>query len=136
MGNRGSERGGPGRDARPPTTNRRVATTVARRPVPLPAIVARRARFHSIVPEKPFSVGTPPRHPDHGDGLGVDELLTAWVANAQGVHEPDTLDDCADYARYLEERDRAAHDAGELCRRLRERLATWIAAQRGPTPTT
>jgi hypothetical protein len=55
--------------------------------------------------------------------LSVDDLLAGWVSSLHAVHEPDTLDDCADYARYLDEVNRARHDADALCRRLHEEVA-------------
>lgn len=104
----------------------------------MPTFLATRMPPRAFAPTKSYALGaTPPAPtPASRDGLDVDDLLTAWIANAQGVHEPDTLDDVSDYARYLEDRDRAARKAGDLCRQLRERLADWIADQRTTVPGT
>lgn len=110
----------------------------------MPTFLATRMPPRAFAPTKPYALGaTPPAPtpaaaptPASRDGLDVDDLLTAWIANAQGVHEPDTLDDVSDYARNLEDRDRAARKAGDLCRQLRERLADWIADQRTTVPGT
>jgi hypothetical protein len=59
----------------------------------------------------------------------VDDLLTAWVSTARGLRGPDTLDDCADYSRYLDEVNRAIREADALCRCLRERLARWATEE-------
>ncbi len=134
MGNRSG-----GRDGAGPGHGRRVRSAArmhnpivggaARRSVPLPIVLARRVRLRTFAPDpQPPSSCGPRLLPE---GCTLDDLLTAWIASARGVHEPDTLDDCGDYARYLDEVNRAAHDADVLCRRLRERLSAWVAVQDG-----
>jgi hypothetical protein len=86
----------------------------------LPAVLARRARLQQPVPT-PRPALAPPRV--SCTVLSVDELLAGWVSSLHGVHEPETLDDCSDYARYLDDVNRARHDADCLCRRLHEELA-------------
>ena len=48
--------------------------------------------------------------------LTVAELLTGWLANARDLRAPDTLDDCADYARHLEASQRITTDAAARAR--------------------
>jgi hypothetical protein len=85
----------------------------------LPAVLARRVRLQPLparrVAVEPTRVSC--------TVLSVDELLAGWVSSLHGVRAPDTLDDCADYARYLDGLNRARHDADSLCRRLHEELA-------------
>jgi hypothetical protein len=82
-------------------------------------VLARRARLHPLPAPRPSIV---PKRVSC-TVLSVDELLAGWVTSLHGVHEPETLDDCADYARYLDGVNRARHDADSLCRRLHEELA-------------
>ena len=132
MGNRSGSRGGEGsgtvRGSRPAVRSRRIDGARSQRALALPAFLARRVRLrplssHALL--RPAQDGGAPPPP-----LTIDELLTGWVSSARGVHEPDTLDDCADYARYLDDVNRARHDAETLCERLRERLAAWIDGER------
>ncbi len=58
--------------------------------------------------------------------LTVAELLTGWLANARDLRAPDTLDDCADYARHLEASQRITTDAAALCERLRRQVSTLV----------
>jgi hypothetical protein len=82
---------------------------------------ARRRAAARRTPEAPPVDAPADRHADT-----VEDLLTAWISGARGVHEPDTLDDCADYARYLDEVSRARRQADAMCRCLRARVAKWI----------
>lgn len=102
----------------------------------MPIFLARRVRLHAVVPEKPWTREARRRTELRDAHLDVEDLLTAWITAAHDVHAPDPMDSCADYARYLEERQRVARDAGALCLRLRERLAEWVASQRGDAPST
>jgi hypothetical protein len=102
----------------------------------MPIFLARRVRLHAVVPEKPWTREARRRTELREAHLDVEDLLTAWITAAHDVHAPDPMDSCADYARYLEERERVARDAGALCLRLRERLAEWVASQRGDAPST
>lgn len=129
MGNRSGVRGGsrgPG-GVDGPGRNRGYTRAMPRPSLPLPVTLALRARRRQFAPHPPSNGER--RSPLAGDGYTVDELLAAWIACARGVHEPDTLDDCADYSRYLDEVNRAAQEADDLLRRLRERLADWVATQ-------
>ncbi len=138
MGNRGSARGGDGtgfgRYARSPLRSRQFAAS-ARRPSSMPIFLARRVRLHAVVPEKRWAREARRRVLLRDADFDVDDLLTAWITAVHDVHAPDPIDSCDDYARYLSERARAARDAGALCRRLQERLAIWIATQRGAAPS-
>jgi hypothetical protein len=58
--------------------------------------------------------------------LTMTELLTGWLANARALRAPDTLDDCADYARHLEASQRVTADAAALCDRLQQRVSTLV----------
>ncbi len=101
----------------------------------MPIFLARRVRLHAVVPEKPWAREARRRVQLRDADVNVDDLLTAWITAAHNVHAPDPIDSCDDYARYLADRDRAAQNAGDVCRRLRERLALWIASQRGAAPS-
>jgi hypothetical protein len=58
--------------------------------------------------------------------LTLAELLTGWLANVRELRAPDTLDDCADYARHLEASQRIKADAAALCERLQRRVSTLV----------
>lgn len=123
MGNRSSTRGGetsgPVKAARTAARARPLAGAALPRPLPVPVSLARRARVRPLPAARPTL--EPPRV--SCTVLSVDELLAGWVSSLHDVHPPETLDDCADYSRYLDEVNRARHDADALCRRLHEELA-------------
>ncbi len=77
----------------------------------------------SIAPRR----AAPPQRPVR-DPRTIGELLTGWHTNAQGVHEPDTLEGCEDYVRHLDAMNRARLDADALCSRLATRVAAWVDA--------
>jgi hypothetical protein len=135
MGNRSGARGGDGtgRGSRP-LARLRPPLAAPRRATLLPPALARRARLRALVPEPAAPRG--PAESETRADLSIDELLTGWLSSVRGVHEPDTLADCGDYARYLDDLGRARRDAEQLCGRLRERLAHWIdvETQQAPGP--
>ncbi len=88
-------------------------------PLALPIALARRVRLRAL----PIARPNVPIPRVSCTVLSVDELLAGWVSSLHDVHAPDTLDDCADYSRYLDDVNRARHDADVLCRRLHEELA-------------
>jgi hypothetical protein len=114
---------GPPKASRVAARPRPSAVVATRRPLPLPVLLPPRVRLRPLaVPRLPSE---PPRV--SCTVLSVDELLAGWVSSLHAVHEPDTLDDCADYSRYLDELNRARHDADALCRRLHEELGHLVA---------
>lgn len=119
-GTRGGEGSGPGKASRSGPRTRPSVGVSMRRTLPLPVALARRVRLRPPPPVQRIPI-EPPRV--SCTVLSVDELLAGWVSSLHDVHEPDTLDDCADYSRYLDDVNRARHDADALCRRFYEELA-------------
>lgn len=122
MGNRHGTRGeSPGaKGSRPAPRSSPQESARARRSTALPEVLARRVRLRPFCASPP---GPAPHAPTAA--LALDELLTGWLAGLRHVRAPDTLGDCADYARYLDEMNRVRHDADRLCDRLHDALAAW-----------
>ena len=122
-GTRGGEASGPGKGSRNVARSRPPARLGLHRPPP-PFVATPRVRLRPLNVPRPAVA--PPRV--SCTVLSVDELLAGWVSSLRDLHEPDTLDDCADYSRYLDEVNRARHDADVLCQRLSEEFARLVDA--------
>jgi hypothetical protein len=117
----GGTRKGSGGRARKPALAPDPLSAHARRALHLVVLPSTGRRRAAGARKSPAAVDTT-RQP----ASTVHDLLTDWISTARGVQEPDTLDDCADYSRYLDEVNRAKREVDALCRSLRERLAQWV----------